>query len=212
MNSTSAKAPFLLIPETSTSSRCATWIAIGPLSGSAPEISGRIVSTPRGVSATSQQGGGSIPSRHLCSVPIIQLRLCNTRNSGELKSLLETRPVLIQYICGALNVSEAEIKSAASRRVRKSRGEQPRPRQNKTASSNDFALRMNVDYCRERILTNCDRLRGTKGADAICPSNLFDQRPGSGARHAGQLPSSVSLYCSIKYPKRSINNSPHPWQ
>ena len=64
--------------------------------------------------------------------------------SGELKSLLETMPVLSQNNCGALNWSEAEIKSAARRRVRKSRGEQPRLRHSKTASSNVF-VRMNVD-------------------------------------------------------------------
>src|ERR1019366_3223934 len=62
--------------------------------------------------------------------------------SGELKSLLETIPVLSQNTCGALNASEAEIRSAARRRVRKSRGEQPGIRQNKTASSNVFAVRM----------------------------------------------------------------------
>src|SRR5580700_11204550 len=73
---------------------------------------------------------------------MIHPRLCNTMNSGELKSLLETRPVLIQNSCVPLNVSEAEIKSAASRRVRKSRGEQPSPRHNKTPSSNAFIVRI----------------------------------------------------------------------
>src|ERR1035437_783063 len=72
--------------------------------------------------------------------------------SGELKSLLETIPVLSQNTCGALNASEAEIRSAARRRVRKSRGEQPGIRQNKTASSDIFAVRMNDCGC-ERILT-----------------------------------------------------------
>src|ERR1035437_4225159 len=128
--------------------------------------------------------------------------------SGELKSLLETMPVLSQNNCGALNASEAEIKSAASRRVRKSRGEQPRSRpnkirHNKTASSNvfvAFVVRMNVDYGCERILTNCARLRGRKGAAAIWPSNSFDQRPGTGARQAGQSPCGVNLYSSIEYP------------
>src|ERR1019366_5122151 len=72
--------------------------------------------------------------------------------SGELKSLLETIPVLSQNTWGALNTSEAEIRSAARRRVRKSRGEQPRIRQNKTASSNVFAVRM-IDCGCERILT-----------------------------------------------------------
>src|ERR1019366_2051673 len=160
VNSTSAKLPALLIPEMASSSRRATWIPIGPLSeplpGSALVIRGRIVSTPSGVSNTSQQGGGSTPAGHFCSVPMIHPRRCNTMESGELKSLLETMPVLCQNNCGALNASEAEIKSAASRRVRKSRGEQPRPRHNKTASSNVFVAfvgRMNVDYCRERILT-----------------------------------------------------------
>ena len=130
VNSTSAKPPVLLIPEMPSSSRRATWIA-GPLSGIALEIRGRIVSTPRGVSNTSQQGGGSIPEGHFCSVPIIHPRRCNTIDSGELKSLLETMPVLSQSNCGALKVSEAEIKSAARRRVRKSRGEQPRSKLNK---------------------------------------------------------------------------------
>ena len=44
--------------------------------------------------------------------------------SGELKSLFETTPLFNQNNCGALNASEAEIRSADSRRVRKSRGEQ----------------------------------------------------------------------------------------
>jgi hypothetical protein len=47
--------------------------------------------------------------------------------SGELKSLFEITPVLNQNTCGALNVSAAEMRSAASRRVRKSRGEHPAP-------------------------------------------------------------------------------------
>src|SRR6266849_9111593 len=189
-----------------TSSRRATWIDIEPWSGRAVEISGRIVSTPSGVSNTSQQGGGSIPAGHLCSVPMIHPRRCSTMKSGELKSWLETMPVLSQNNCGALNVSEVEIKSAARRRVRKSRGEQPRHnkiRHNQTASSSvfvAFVARMNVDYGCERILTNRACLRGTKGEAAIWPSNFFDQRPGSGVWQAGQLPSGVSLYFSIKYP------------
>src|SRR5216684_2855138 len=139
--STSAKLPALLIPSMLTSSRRATWIDIGPLPGSALEISGRIVPTPSGVSNTSQQGGGSTPVGHFCSVPMIHPRRCSTMKSGELKSWLETMPVLSQNNCGALNVSEVEIKSAARRRVRKSRGEQPKQRHNKirhnkTASSN----------------------------------------------------------------------------
>jgi hypothetical protein len=85
-----------------------------------------MVSIPTGVSNTSQQGGGSIPAGHFFSLPMIHPRLCNTMKSGELKSLLEIMPVLTQNNCGALNASEARIKSAASRRVRKSRGEQPR--------------------------------------------------------------------------------------
>ena len=205
MNSTSAKLPALLIPAMFSSSRRTTWIPIGPLSrplpGNAVEISGRIVSTPSGVSNTSQQGGGSTPAGHLCSVPMTHPRCCNTTKSGELKSWFETMPVLSQNNCGALNVSEVEIKSAARRRVRKSRGEQPRARHNKirhnkTASSNvfvAFVARMNFDYGCERILTNCARLRGRKGEAAIWPSNFLDQRPGSGAWHAGQLPSGVSL-------------------
>jgi hypothetical protein len=47
--------------------------------------------------------------------------------SGELKALFETIPLLSQKTCGALNVSVAEIRSAASLRVRKSRGEHPAP-------------------------------------------------------------------------------------
>src|ERR1700682_485775 len=206
VNSTSAKLPALLIPAMLSSSRRTTWIPIGPLSDNAFEISGRIVSTPSGVSNTSQQGGGSNPAGHLCWVPMIHPRCCNTMKSGELKSWLETMPVLSQNNCGALNVSEVEIKSAARRRVRKSRGEQPRHnkiRHNKTASSNvfvAFVARMNVDYGCERILTNCACLRGTKGDAAIWPSNFLDQRPGSGAWQAGQSPSGVNLYSSIEYP------------
>src|SRR5271169_1939429 len=220
------------------SSRCATWIAMGPLSrplsGRAFEIRGRIVSTPSGVSSTSQQGGGSTPAGHFCSVPITHPRRCKTMKSGELKSLLETMPVRSQNNCGALNVSVGEIKSAASRRVRKSRGEQSRHEHNKAArssaletaekvylrcpapkgasdferltvslkrypdtkpdcSSSLFVTRMNVDYRCERILTNCARLRGRKGADATWPSNFFDQRPATGVWQAGQSPSAVNL-------------------
>src|ERR1039458_1991828 len=215
VNSTSAKLPALLIPEMPSSSRCATWIA-GPLSGNALEIRGRIVSTPSGMSNTSQQGGGETPEGHFCSVPMIHPRRRSTMDSGELKSLLETMPVLSQNNWGALKVSEAEIKSAARRRVRKSRGEQPRPRlnktrHNKTASSNvfvAFVVRMNADYGCERILTNCARLRGRKGEAAIWPSNFFDQRPGSGVWQRGQSPSGVNLYLSIEYPERWISNSP----
>src|SRR5271157_5210890 len=152
MNSTSAKLPALPIPEMPSSSMRATWIAIGPLSkplpGSAFDISGRIVSTPSGVSSTSQHGGGSTSAGHFASVPRIQPRRCNTIESGELKSLLETMPVRSQNTCGALNVSEAEIKSAASRRVSRSRGEQPdvikknnKIGHNQPASSNDFDVR-----------------------------------------------------------------------
>src|ERR1035438_1591975 len=180
-----------------TSSRRATWMPMGPFWGRALEISGRTVSTPNGVSNTSQQGGGSIPSGHFfCSVPMIHPRRCKTIESGELKSLLETIPVRSRNNCGALNAPEAEIKSPASRRVRKSRGEHPGPRHNtikpnRTAGRNVFVVlveRMNVDYrlsfvvyrC-ERILTNCSCLRGRKGEAAIWPSNFFDQRPGTGA-------------------------------
>src|SRR6266478_2681821 len=146
VKSTSAKLPALLIPSTLTSSRRATWIDIGPLSGRAVEIRGRIVSTPRGVSNRSQQGGGSTPAGHVCWVPMIHPRCCNTRESGEVKSLLETMPVRSQNSCGALNAPEAEIKSAARRRVRKSRGEQARPRHSKTGGSNNFVVRMNDDW------------------------------------------------------------------
>ena len=41
---------------------------------------------------------------------MIHPRRCSTMMSGELKSLLETMPVLSQNNCGALNASEAEIK------------------------------------------------------------------------------------------------------
>src|ERR1700686_2264851 len=125
MNSTSAKLPALLIPEMLSNSRRATCIAIVPLSGKAVEMRGRMVSIPSGVSNTSQQGGGLIPAGHFCSLPMIQPRRFKTIISGELKSLLETRPLLNQNNCGVLNVAEAETKSAARRRVRKSRGEQP---------------------------------------------------------------------------------------
>src|SRR5258708_30775055 len=195
--STSATLPALLIPSMLTSSRRATWIDIEPLSGRAVEIRGRIVSTPSGVSNTSQQGGGSTPAGHCCWVPMIHPRCCNTMESGELKSLLETMPVLSQNNCGALNAPEVEIKSAARRRVRKSRGEQARSRQStskhsKALRSDNFSVRMNVDYGSERILTNRDCLRGRKGAAAIWPSNFFDQRPGTGEWQAGQSPSGVS--------------------
>src|SRR5208282_1520107 len=114
-------------------------------------------------------------------------------------------PVRSQNDWGSLNASEAEIKSAASRRVRKLRGEQPRSihsriRHNRTVSSNILAVRVNVDYCRERILTNCACLRGRKGEAVIWPSKFLDQRPGTGVWQAGQSPCAVSLYFWIEYP------------
>ncbi len=69
--------------------------------------------------------------------------------------MLETTPVRSENNCGVLNPLEDEIKSAARRRVRKSRGEQANPRDNETASSNAFVAPMNnIDYRCERILTN----------------------------------------------------------
>src|SRR5258708_38203914 len=112
VNSTSATLPALLIPAMLSSSRRATWIDIGPFSGSAVVIRGRIVSTPSGVSTTSQQGGGSTPAGHFDFVPMIHSRCGNTMESGELKSWLETMPVLRQNNCGALNVSGGGSESA----------------------------------------------------------------------------------------------------
>src|SRR5258708_32776560 len=104
---------------------------IGRVVGSTGVIRGRSVSAPRGVSTTSQQGGGSTPAGHFSCVPVIHPRGCNTMESGELKSWLETMPVLSQNNCGALNVSEVGIKSAAGPRVREPRGEQGMSRHNK---------------------------------------------------------------------------------
>src|SRR5712692_7133353 len=125
---------------------------------------------------------------------------CKTSESGELKSLLETMPVLSQNTCGALKASDAEMRSAARRLVRKSRGEQADAKHNTTVSRSVFEIRMNADYCRVRILTNCARWRGRKGRDAICPSNWRDHLPGSAAWQAGQVPCAVSRYSSITYP------------
>src|SRR5436309_2613781 len=188
-NSTSAKLPALLIPVTSTSSRRATRIGTCVPPWVDSEISERKASTPCGDSSTSQHGGGSTPAGHFCCVPIIHPWRCRTSESGELKSLLETMPVLSQNTCGALKASDAEIRSAARRRVRKSRGEQAVAKHNTTVSRSALGIRMNADYCRVRILTSCARRRGRKGRDAICPSNWRDHLPGSAARHLGQLPS-----------------------
>src|SRR5258708_21528598 len=193
VNSTSETLPALLIPAMLSSSRGATWIDIGPFSGSAVVIRGRIVSTPRGVSTTSQQGGGSTPAGHFSCVPMIHPRCCNTMESGELKSWLETMPVLSQNNCGALNVSEVEIKSAARRRLRKSPGEQARSKQSqskhsKALRSDNFAVRMNVDYGRERLFTNRDCLRGRKGAAATWPSTFFPPPPSTSEPHPRQYP------------------------
>src|SRR5258708_8115121 len=117
--STSATLPALLIPSMLTSSRRATWIDIEPLSGRAVEIRGRIVSTPSGVSNTSQQGGGSTPAGHCCWAPIIHPRRLNTRYSGELKYLLETRPGRSHNSFSALNAPEADNKADARGRDRK---------------------------------------------------------------------------------------------
>ena len=79
---------------------------------------------------------------HFCGVPMIQPRRCKTMDSGELKSLFETMPVRSQNICDCLNASEVEIKSAARRRVRKSRGEQAGMEHNMTASSKVLEVRV----------------------------------------------------------------------
>src|ERR1700674_1544181 len=154
-----------------------------------------MVSTPSGVSNTSQQGGGSTPAGHLCWVPMIHPRRCSTMKSGEVKTWLETTRVLSQNNCGALNGAEGEIK-ARGRKVGPKRLK-ANPCEFGTAAVNRCATQ---NHGCERILTNCACLRGTKGEAAIWPSNFFDHRPGSGVWQAGQLPSGVSLYFSIKYP------------
>src|SRR5882724_89933 len=199
-NSTSAKLPALLIPVTSTSSRRATLIGTCVPPWVDSRISDRKASTPCGDSTTSQHGGGSTPAGHFCCVPMIHPWCCKTSESGELKSLLETMPVLSQNTCGALKASDPEMRSAARRLLRKSRGEHAGAKHNATVSRSALEIRMNADYCRVRILTNCARWRGRKGCDAICPSNWRDHRPGSAVRHAGQLPSGVRRYSSIMYP------------
>ena len=144
-----------------------------PLAGRALVIRGRIVSTPSGLSCTSQQGGGSIPSGHFfCSVPMIHPRRCRTMESGELKSLLETMPVRSQNICGVLKVSEAEIKSAARRRVRKSRGEQARVNDNEIANSNVFAGCMNLINGCERILAGLGEIPTSERPAVVSPQRL----------------------------------------
>src|ERR1700733_10423803 len=105
-------------------------------------MSGRIVSTPSGESITSQQGGGSTPDGHECSLPTIHPRRCSTIDSGDVKSLFETMPVVSQNVCGVLKASDVEIKSAANRRVRKSRGEQAGSRHATTITSDILAIRM----------------------------------------------------------------------
>ena len=89
---------------------------------------------------------------------------------------------------------------AARQEIARRTSQNPDIKDNKTASSNVLVVRMNVDYGCERILTNCARLRGRKGEDAIWPSNFFDQRPGIGVWQTGQSPCGVSLYFLIEYP------------
>src|SRR5215467_6876467 len=155
------------MPVMSTSSLRATFTGarFGLLAWS--EKSGRNVSTPCGERMTSQHGGGSTAGGHFCCVPRIHPRRCSTSESGELKSLLETMPVRSQNTCGDLNGSDAEMRSEASRRVRKSRGEQANKRHSKIPRTSALSIRMNADYCRERILTNCGRRRGRKGREVI---------------------------------------------
>ena len=57
-----------------------------------------------------------------------------------MKSLLETMPWRSQNIWGVLNSSEAEIRSAARRRVRKSRGEQAMAADSNSASRSVFVV------------------------------------------------------------------------
>src|SRR5208337_595254 len=73
---------------------------------------------------TSQQGGGTRVGGQAALVPEIQPRCCSARDSGERKSSFEITPVRNRNCCGARKVSERSIRSAARRRVRKSRGEQ----------------------------------------------------------------------------------------
>src|ERR1039457_470661 len=118
--------------------------------------------------------------------------------SGELKSLLETIPVLSQNTCGVLNASEAEIRSAARRRVRKSRGEQDESTRLSTPERARIGI-LRIRHCRNCcraapggqpralsphtqdpyiarfqrlvIVNKRERLCGEKGRDVIWPSN-----------------------------------------
>jgi hypothetical protein len=87
-----------------------------------------------------------------CGIPMIQPRRWSTIESGELNSLLETEPVFSQNTCAALKTSDPEIRSAARRRVRKSRGEQATVRHDNTPSKIVVLVRMKGGQCRVRIL------------------------------------------------------------
>src|SRR5882724_9423542 len=81
--STSATLPFFMMPVTEISSLRATmtgkYFDTTVLLG----IKSRNVSTPSGVRATSQHGGGAMVGEHGTFTPVIQPRRCNTIYSGE---------------------------------------------------------------------------------------------------------------------------------
>src|ERR1700745_253243 len=93
-----------------------------------------MVSIPNGVRITSQHGGGVIFAGQATLVAVIHPCRCNTKYSGDVYSLFEPGPFRSQNCCGIWKVSDPAIRSAASLRVRKSRGEQAVASSKKNAS------------------------------------------------------------------------------
>src|SRR5437868_3230953 len=144
VKSTSAIFAFLLMPVMETNSRRAVDTRKYCLPTSLLAIRSRKVSTPIGVKTTSQHGGGTTAGGHLAAVPLIHPACCRTRYSGERYSLLEITPIRSQNSCTVLKLGEAAMRSAARRRVRKSRGEQPASRHKNTRASGRPRLCINL--------------------------------------------------------------------
>src|ERR1700678_4769087 len=144
VNSTSATLPCLEMPLTVTNSLFAAGMLKVGFSASPGPTRFWIVATPAGVSVICQHGGGTMAGGHTALVAEIQPRCCSTRYSGERESSFDTTPVRNWNCCGLRKGSESAIRSAARRRVRKSRGEQEQSRRRatipNTARMNDFRM------------------------------------------------------------------------
>ena len=211
VNSTSAIFPCLLTPVTPMSSRFATGIVI---KGFSEPLHRRRVCEWSRHRKESEERSNTVGARGLACTPKMSgnpAMALDNRYSGERYSLFDRRRCVGRNCCGALNSSEAAIRSVARRRVRKSRGEQA-VRSNILVSScepvscawfrrftksplrhgqiqPEMGLRLRYqllsDFDQRPVIVNKrERLCGRKGREVICPSNSGAQRPGSDRSNA----------------------------